>query len=113
MESLQNCSQFVETLGIGRSRHSDLPNTFELDDLNRHFCTVPTLDSLTKCQTLDYLAGLTRPDINLFAFTPVDPGEMRKIILSIKSKAVGYDGISRHMIETVLNQLLRAISLYH
>ena len=102
--------KFLGTLGIGRSRHSDLPNTFGLDDLNRHFSTVPTLDSLTKCRTIDYLAGLTRSNIAPFTFTPVDPGEIKKIILSIKSKAVGCDNISRHMIVMALDQLLPAIS---
>ncbi|KAJ8735149.1 hypothetical protein PYW08_014399 [Mythimna loreyi] len=102
--------KFLRTLGIGKPAHSDLPNTIGLDELNCHFSTVPMLDSLTKCQTVNYLAGLTRPNITPFVFTPVDSEEIKKIILSIKSKAVGCDNISRHMILSALDQLLPAIS---
>ncbi|KAJ8732167.1 hypothetical protein PYW08_014897 [Mythimna loreyi] len=102
--------KFLKSLGIGKPAHSDLPNTIGLDEVNGYFSTVPLLDSQTKCETVDYLNGLTRSNIAPFVFTPVNSEEIKKIILSIKSKAVGCDNISRHMIVSALDQLLPAIS---
>ena len=101
--------KFLKTLAISKPRHLDLPNTIGLDDLNHHFSTVSTSDRLTQYQTCDYISGLTRPNIHTFHFSPVDTAEIKKIILSIKSKAVGCDKISRRMITTVLDYLLPAI----
>lgn len=103
--------KFLGTLGIGRSRRLDIPNIIQLDDLNRHFSTSSVIDPLTKNQTLAYLSGLRRPDVVPFQLFPVAPSEIRKVILSIKSNAVGYDNICRRMIITILDCLLPAI--YH
>ena len=115
LENISSCSstniwKFLGTLGIGKSRHLDLPNSIGLDDLNKYFTSVSTLDSLAKQRTLDLISGLTRPNINSFHFSPAAEGDIKKIILSIKSKAVGCDNISRRMIITLLDHLLPAIS---
>lgn len=102
--------KFLRTLGIGKPRPLDLPNSVDLDELNRHFSSATTMDRLTKQQTLSLISGLTRPHINHFCFVPVEPGEIKKIILSIKSKAVGCDNITRGMITTLLDDLLPAIT---
>lgn len=102
--------KFLGTLGIGRSRHFDLPSSVDLNDLNRHFSTVSTMDHLTKQQTLSLISSLSHSLTNTFHFVPVEPGEIRKIILSINSKAVGCDNISRGMITTILDHLLPAIT---
>ncbi|XP_022828356.1 uncharacterized protein LOC111357781 [Spodoptera litura] len=103
--------KFLGTLGIGKTQYPDLPNTIGLDDLNNHFSTVPIMDRLVKQNTLSFIDGLERPKISCpFCFAPVQSVEVGKIILSIKSKAVGCDNISRHMITTVLDHILPAIT---
>ncbi|XP_047027196.1 uncharacterized protein LOC124635360 [Helicoverpa zea] len=104
--------KFLGTLGIGKSRHLDLPNTISFDALNSHFCTSSSsrLDYLMKQDTLNYIHRLTRPDIKSFGFVPVDEEEVKKIILSIKSKAVGCDNISRQMIVPILVPILPVIT---
>ena len=59
LENISSCSsaniwKFLGTLGIGKSRHLDLPNSIGLDDLNKHFTSVSTLDSLAKQRTLGF-----------------------------------------------------------
>ncbi|XP_022836858.1 uncharacterized protein LOC111364232, partial [Spodoptera litura] len=103
--------KFLGTLGIGKSQHTDLPNSVGLNDLNRHFSTVSKLDPLAKQQTLSFISALMRSSsLASFTFTPVQPEEIRKIILSIKSRAVGCDGISRYMVTTILDHLLPTIT---
>ena len=81
--------KFLGTLGIGRSRHVDFPLTIGLDEINRHFTTTSHLDSQILTQTVDFISGLTGPIIEPFQFSAVSLDDIKKIILSIKSKGVG------------------------
>lgn len=66
------------------------------------------MDHKTKSHTLDYL----KPQSNIypFNFSLVALEEIKKIILSIKSNAVGCDYVSRRMITAILDHLLPVIS---
>ncbi|KAG6439065.1 hypothetical protein O3G_MSEX000456, partial [Manduca sexta] len=91
--------RFLGTLGIGKVKNIDLHGaTIGLDDINKHFTSVTMIDPQTRRRTMDFLAGLSRPNINTFHFSSVQLGEIRKVILSIKSSATGCDNISRRMI---------------
>ncbi|KAG6444080.1 hypothetical protein O3G_MSEX003135, partial [Manduca sexta] len=59
---------------------------------------------------MDFLAGLSRPNIHIFHFSSVPLCKIRKAILSIKSNATGCDNISRRMIIPILDQLLPIMS---
>ncbi|XP_022827884.1 uncharacterized protein LOC111357424 [Spodoptera litura] len=102
--------KFLRTLGIGKPQPANLPSSIGLDELNNHFSTVSSLDHLTKRNTLSSISSLPRPGVENFCFIPVQSEEIRKTILSIKSKAVGCDSISRDMITSILVYLLPAIT---
>ncbi|KAJ8728174.1 hypothetical protein PYW08_016559 [Mythimna loreyi] len=102
--------KFLGTLGIGRPRHVEFPKTIVLDDINRHFTASCHLDSQMLSRTVDFISGLPGPAIEPFHFSPATLDEIKKIILSIKSKAVGHDDISRHMITLILDFLLPPIT---
>ncbi|XP_050558188.1 uncharacterized protein LOC126912056 [Spodoptera frugiperda] len=102
--------KFLGTLGIGKQGHVELPNTIGLDDINRHFTTTSNLDRQTIRQTVDFIAGLPRRNTDSFSFSPVASGDIKKIILSIKSRAVGFDDIGRSMIIPILDYILPSIT---
>ncbi|CAK1581557.1 unnamed protein product [Parnassius mnemosyne] len=102
--------KFLRTLGIGKQPHFEFQGTLGLDDINRHLVSHTPLDHQTKCHTVDYLNGLPCLDIDPFHFSPVASDEIKKIILSIKSNAVGCDNISRRMIIYILDHILPVIS---
>ncbi|XP_062532859.1 uncharacterized protein LOC134201637 [Bombyx mori] len=101
--------KLLGTLGIGRQRHSDFQATISLNDINFHFSSATPLNNQMKCRTLNYLNGLSRLNVDSFEFSSVAVDEIKNIILSIKSNAVGCDNISRRMIVTILDHLLPVI----
>ncbi|XP_026731845.1 uncharacterized protein LOC113496727 [Trichoplusia ni] len=102
--------KFLGSLGIGRMRNLDNQFTLGLDDINAHFSTTYPMDQQAMSRTLRQLSALTRPNIQAFSFSPVAEDDVKRIILSIKSNAVGADAISRRMITPILEFLLSPIS---
>ncbi|KAG6447877.1 hypothetical protein O3G_MSEX005232 [Manduca sexta] len=61
--------RLLGTLGIGKVKNIDLHGaTIGLDDINKHFTSVTMIDHQTRRRTMDFLAGLSRPNINTFHF---------------------------------------------
>lgn len=91
--------RFLGTLGTGRlvevSEKWISTVTFNLDDINRYFTSLPQFDHQTKCRALRFLADPPRPNINSFQFSLVSPDDIKKIVLSTKSNAMGSDNINR------------------
>ncbi|CAG9132815.1 unnamed protein product [Plutella xylostella] len=104
--------KFLRTLGVGKPPSQDVQIPFDINDLNLHFTSVPSLDPLTKSVTLNIIKNtiIPTPDIDSFEFSPASRDEIKKIILSLKSKAVGHDNIGRIMVTTLLDILLPAIT---
>ncbi|CAG9135534.1 unnamed protein product [Plutella xylostella] len=102
--------KFLRSLGVGKPPKLDNQIPFDINTLNNHFASSLTLDSHTKNLTLNLIHNMPTPDIDSFIFAPASPEEIRKIILSIKSKAVGHDNIGRIMVTNLLDILLPAIT---
>lgn len=113
--SVENCSaknlwRFLHSLGFGRCR-KDLPLSVDKNGLNQHFSSPPhILDPLTKPLTINNIQALPIVASAPFYFTPVTESDIKKIILSIPSKAVGSDGIGRDMLLPILSSILSSIT---
>ncbi|CAH2218131.1 jg1083 [Pararge aegeria aegeria] len=99
--------KFLETLGIGR-RQKSVPDSVDIDALNRHFSNVTTSIS-RKTETLASISSRSKPHFPLFQFSVVSPGEIIKHINAVKSDALGNDGISRKMILLSLDYILHVL----
>lgn len=114
-DGISNCSpnklwRFLRTLGIGKCR-PEAQAAVNLDSLNSHFSSPPScIDAFLKTQTVQEIESQPRDLSNSFTFEPVSDGMVRKIILSISSKAVGHDGIGRDLIIPILDQILPIIT---
>lgn len=107
--SVANIWKFLGTLGIGKQRQYSFQSAIGLDDINAHFTTSIPLDYQSTRRTVEFLEGLSPPNIDPFKFSTVSMGEIKKIILSIRSNAVGHDGVSRQMIVLILDCLLPSL----
>ncbi|CAG9113625.1 unnamed protein product [Plutella xylostella] len=102
--------KFLRSLGVGKPPKQDEHIPFDLNNLNKHFASSSTVDTFTKTLTLNHIQNMPTPDIDTFNFAPATAEEIRKIILSLKSKAVGHDNIGRIMVVNLLDILLPAIT---
>ncbi|XP_059046034.1 uncharacterized protein LOC131841730 [Achroia grisella] len=94
---LANIWKFLNSLGFGKVSASFHTNIV-LDELNKHFTSAKPLDASVKISTLQEIKSMPSYTTNAFIFSPVTDENVRKAILSIKSNATGYDGLSRAMI---------------
>lgn len=114
-ESIDNCPpnemwKFLNTLGVGKSKTVEKSN-IDLNSLNSHFSSPPvSIDAAVKAQTILDISSNRFSGSDPFLFTSVSDCEIRKIILSITSKAVGTDEISRAMLLPILDELLPIVS---
>ncbi|KAJ2939918.1 hypothetical protein O0L34_g6624 [Tuta absoluta] len=113
--SIEDCPshklwKFLKTIGVGKARE-DTFQSLDLDALNNFFGTSPVCVAAdVKMRTLKELA-----DAPLSAPLPLDLGhvtenEVVKILKSIKTKAVGEDGLSLDMIIPFCDTLAPAIT---
>ncbi|CAG9137835.1 unnamed protein product [Plutella xylostella] len=102
--------KFLRSLGVGKPPKQDEHIPFDLNNLNKHFASSSTVDTFTKTLTLNHIQNMPTPDFDTFNFAPATAEEIRKIILSLKSKAVGHDNIGRIMVVNLLDILLPAIT---
>ncbi|XP_063825284.1 uncharacterized protein LOC135074832 [Ostrinia nubilalis] len=87
--------KFLKTLGIGKNPTKLTHSSFSGDDLNTHFSSASVLDPLIRSQTISEVTSTALLVPEVFVFSAVSDDGVRKIIHSIKSKAVGVDDISR------------------
>lgn len=110
-DNVQNSSQadvwkFLKTLGVCGTSSSVLPTNISLNTLNLHFASSSGLADAIKVSTI---ADITSKPISLpdtFTFSPVTENEIQRIFASIKSRAVGCDGVGRTMISLILEHFL-------
>lgn len=115
LENISNSSsaniwKFLHSLGFGKMSTETKKPSFTADDFNRHFISVPFLNSVDKSCAISEVTSMALSLSDSFTFSPVTVEEVRKVLLSIKSGAVGYDGVSRAMILPVLQFLLPVIA---
>ncbi|CAK1592913.1 unnamed protein product [Parnassius mnemosyne] len=102
--------KFLRTLGIGKS-HNDSNISFDLTALNRHFSEPPiSIDESIKSTTLNLLSNFPKPLCSPFNFSKVTDGDIKKCLLSISTKAIGYDNLCMQMIKPVTNELVPIIT---
>lgn len=98
--------KFFRFLGLGKCPSTFPLSFFSLDDSNFHFSSTYLLDASFKLSTIALISSRTKPSLESFSFSPVTEDEIRKTILSIKPKAVGWDAVSRQMIMTVIEYII-------
>lgn len=77
----------INSSGAGSSNSSELPLSFNLNDLNKHFCNIPSNNIFTP--QFDLI-----PDSpNAFSFRNIDLAELLIHLHAVKSNAVGFDEI--------------------
>ena len=103
---------FLKTLGVGKSDRNFLPNNINLNLLNCHFTSTVAFDVVNniKANTLKTLSSLPTPNSPSFNFSQFSACDVKKIILSINSNAVGSDSISRAMYIPVLDTILPVLT---
>ncbi|CAK1598296.1 unnamed protein product [Parnassius mnemosyne] len=94
--------KFLQSLGVGKASSSSFQHNFDIELLNQHFTSSSTIDSSDKERTLSILSSTPTPNFPPFKFTPFTDCDVKKNILSISSKAVGDDSVSRNMILPIL-----------
>ena len=114
-EGINNCSpnklwRFLRSLGVGKC-HSEARVAVEIDSLNKHFSSPPfSFDVSVKRQTIQEIVT-QQPGLHPnFVFEPVFDALVRKIIVSISSRAVGCDGIGRDLLIPILDYILPIIT---
>ena len=98
--------KFLKTLGISKSSSNLIPSNLSLNNLNQHFSTSVSLADDAKRKTIVDITSMPILPPDSFSFNPVTVLEIRKIFTSLKSKAVGCDGVSRVMIMLILDSIL-------
>lgn len=95
--------KFLKSLGIGKDR-PHAATDINLNALNRHFSTSPvSLDPLIKHNTLAVLSNKSPTAATSLKLGEISAEQVVKILNTIKTKAVGNDGISLEMISPFKN----------
>lgn len=102
--------KFLRTLGIGRPKCLAPKLVFDLNTLNTHFSCSAKLNASAKSEALTDIHNLSTPNIQSFSFSYVSQDRIQKTLVSLKSKAVGSDNISRIMISYILLHLLPTLT---
>ncbi|KAL1452280.1 hypothetical protein WDU94_006566 [Cyamophila willieti] len=93
---------FLNGLGAGGDKELDQECAVDLDELNTHFTTCPVqLDADTKASTLQRIFSISKPNCTEFKFAEVSSKDVLDVISSIKSNAIGDDGISIKFIKVI------------
>lgn len=102
--------RFLKTLGIGKSA-SNYQTSFDLNALNNHFSQPPiSINESVKTATLNFLSSSTKPQCVSFVFKEVTEADIKKLLLSISTKAVGSDNLCIQMIKLILEVLVPIIT---
>lgn len=108
--SSQNVWRVFRSLGFGKPKSNILPSV-DINGLNQHFSSLPiSIDPALKAATISDINSTPLPNCVCFSFSPVSTCEIKKIILSISSKAVGTDSIGRALLIPILDVLLYPIT---
>ncbi|XP_059049622.1 uncharacterized protein LOC131844698 [Achroia grisella] len=84
--SSANIWKFLKSLGLC-NQPNDFSSHFSVNELNRHFSTVPALNNSQKSTTLAEITSWPRLSVE-FLFSPVTDDEVYKIISSIKTNSI-------------------------
>lgn len=106
---IENCPPkklwtFLRSIGVGKSQCSDAAGV-DCEELNKHFCAPPvSVDPTVKQSTLASLES------SHFDFPPLDFDEISvdkvlKLLKSVRSRAVGHDGIGMDMLSPICHQI--------
>ncbi|KAI5750926.1 hypothetical protein M8J77_002520 [Diaphorina citri] len=100
----------LRSLGLGKIK-SSAPLHVGLDELNQYFVSVVPVPCPTVKNTIleEIENGTNAAPVSsdaTFNFVEVSESDVSKAVLSIKSKASGYDGVDGKMVKLVLAQLL-------
>ncbi|KAI5725321.1 hypothetical protein M8J77_013834 [Diaphorina citri] len=100
----------LRSLGLGKIK-SSAPLHVGLDELNQYFVSVVPVPCPTVKNTIleEIENGSNAAPVSsdaTFNFVEVSESDVSKAVLSIKSKASGYDGVDGKMVKLVLAQLL-------
>lgn len=101
--------KFLSTLSIP-NRTSESKCNISLNILNKHFASVPVFDNKIKFDSISHVKSLGVPYNEQFILTPVTNDDVSKLVLSIRSKAVGSDLIGRDMIIFIIDSVLPVIT---
>lgn len=103
--------KFLRSLGVGKQQQRGLAASLNVDSLNRHFSSSPILlDPNTKLTTLNTLSSFKKQAPEPFVFVPFTESDVRDNLLSISSRAVGSDCVSRSMIVPIIDIILPLIT---
>ncbi|XP_060807438.1 uncharacterized protein LOC132903372 [Amyelois transitella] len=102
--------KFLKSLGFGKSVSKALNLPFSSDDINTHFSSASCLDDTTRTQTISNITSMPLLLSESFSFSLVSSDDVRKALLSIKSKAVGHDAISHQMVLLLLDFILPVLT---
>lgn len=108
--SAANTWKFLKTVGVGKPQSAKQKLPFSPDDFNNHFSATSKLDYATKQETIDLIKSLPSPASRSFEFCTVSEDEVKKTLISVNSKAVGCDEVSRVMIFHIFNSILPVLT---
>ncbi|CAG4951497.1 unnamed protein product [Colias eurytheme] len=106
----QNIWKFLKSLGVGKNSNHQFPSDLNLNDLNNFFCSYSPIPNFSSQTCINQISSLPTPNYPPFTFTQFAVGDVKKIILSITSKAVGTDRICRNMIIPILDIIVSIIT---
>ncbi|XP_022815784.1 uncharacterized protein LOC111349052 [Spodoptera litura] len=110
-DSVQNSSQadvwkFLKTLGVCETSTSVLSPNLSLNSLNSHFAASTGLTDVVKHKTISEITSRPILPPNTFSFSPVTDLAIQRVFASIKSRAVGSDGMGRTMVSLIFEHFL-------
>lgn len=101
----------LKSYGVGNKTELELPDDINVDELNQHFTSiVPIPDPQTVDKAIKKIRALPCHSGPEFKFQLVGKEEVTEVLRSIKSQAVGTDGISIKLILNVLDEIINTIT---
>lgn len=106
----QNIWKSLRPLGIGKPRPDVVAST-DLNSLNKHFSTPPLIiDPALKAKTLSEIHSSKISLTSFFEFETVTPEQVKKNLVSLHTKAVGYDGIGRNLLIPIIHIIIPPVT---
>jgi hypothetical protein len=97
----------VKSLGLGKQKSVNDEIAVDVNDLNNHYLSVGATDSNNRLEkVISHYESMLPTVGDSFHFSHVYPEDIRKVVMSITSKAIGCDGISLSLLKICLEPLL-------
>ena len=106
-KSIKHIWRNIKTLGVVNDKCNNMTLCEDINDLNKHFCTIPRMCVILPLPDLNYKAFI---ESARFSFIACSDNEVDQAIKQIKSLAVGYDNVNLALIKRFIYDFLPVLT---